>query len=100
MTECYQLIDTLIRHIDATLSDAEAASFHNHLQGCPACRIRHRELRRMVRPRSGAECQTCDGFLAEAAAGGSGAAPGGIKLPLPRRERVNTITEPALRDAV
>ena len=83
MKACDQLIDYLIRHIDANLSDSEAASFHNHLQGCPACRVRHRELRRMVRPQSGAECQTCDGFLAIACSGGGGSGHGGIKLPLP-----------------
>lgn len=99
MKACDQLIDHLIRHIDGSLSNSEAASFHNHLQGCPACRVRHRELRRMVRPKSGAECQTCDGFLA-AGSGGGGSGPGGMKLPLPRRERVNTITDPASRDGV
>ena len=71
MKACDELIDYLIRHIDGSLSNSEAASFHNHLHGCPGCRFRHRELRRMVRPKSGAECQTCDGFLAAASGVGS-----------------------------
>lgn len=65
MKTCEQLIDCLTRHIDGAHNDLEAENFHNHLQGCLSCRLRHRDLRQMIRPRRGAECQTCEGFLAD-----------------------------------
>jgi anti-sigma factor RsiW len=83
MKTCEHIIYYLIRHVEGTLGDSESASFHNHLQGCPSCRVRHRDLRQMVRPQSGAECRTCESFLADPGPESGGSKPPAIRLPNP-----------------
>lgn len=64
MMTCEHLIDYVIRHIEGVLDVPEETNFHEHLQGCVSCRARHRDLRQMVRPGRGCECQICESLLA------------------------------------
>jgi hypothetical protein len=83
---CDRLIDFVIRHVQGGPNDVEATKFHDHLQDCPACRGRHRQLRIVIRPQPEALCPTCESLLAddEPEAGDCGLPHAGLTANRPR----------------
>lgn len=84
MTICKHLVDLLLPHLLGEVRGTDAAEFHGHLRGCPACRRRHRQIRQMIRPQPEAVCPICEGLLAtaEAEIGGEAALPVSVDHPV------------------
>jgi hypothetical protein len=84
MNRCNHLIDSLLPHLLGELRGTDAAEFHGHLQRCAACRRRHRQIRRRIRPREEAVCPICEGLLAtsESEIGGAAGLPVSVGQPV------------------
>ncbi len=101
MMTCKRLIDYVIWHIKGVLDGPKETDFHKHLQGCFSCRVRYRDLRQMVRPRTGCECSICEGLLAEPGSEADNGLPRpGIQRPVSRPQDADAIKGSSLRDAV
>jgi anti-sigma factor RsiW len=63
MNKFNNFVRLLVRHLVGELHEAEVTDFHGHLRRCPACRRRHRQTRRTIKPKEEAPCPTCEGLL-------------------------------------